>query len=136
MARITFPDGRWVQLRPMYVADELAFHEMAEAGTEVEKVRERVAEVIAALGPEPTEEQQAAALEALSDEAVQLEDMYFKRMQVTLERMQEACSETSWGGPLADRLTRSELYGLVRRWRTATEDDALPPDNGPSSETP
>jgi hypothetical protein len=33
-------------------------------------------------------------------------------------------------------LQRDDLLGLISQWRTATEDDALPPDNGSSSETP
>lgn len=41
----------------------------------------------------------------------------------------------SWDGG-AGRLTKAEMYSVLGQIRVVTEDDALPPANGTSSETP
>lgn len=136
MARMTLPGDRWVELRPMYVTDELAFEDMAAAGTAVEQEQERLKAVLASLEAAATDEEKAAAVEAAGVALESIQAIYFQRLRETVARMTGACLATSWGGPLPDRVTRDELYGLVRQWRLASEDDALPPANGTSSETP
>jgi len=42
--------------------------------------------------------------------------------------------ERSWDGPF-DQLTPDELQDIGRAWSQQTEDDALPPADGTSSET-
>jgi hypothetical protein len=105
MAHITLKDGRWIELRPMYVDDELAIYELAEAGS---------------------------AMEAGDDEAAARR--YFGLLRDAKRLIDDATTAASWEGG-AERLQRDDLLGLIAQWRTATEDDALPPVNEPSSET-
>jgi len=133
MARITFPDGRWVDLRPMYVDDELAIHDLGIAGEALEEARaELVAFQPALEAANGTPEQEAVMEQAMAKlETVQRE--YHAQMRRARDAMQDAVVATSWDGPLGKRVTSTELGGLVREWRTATEDDAIPPDSGASS---
>lgn len=106
MARIDFKDGRWIELRPMYVDDELAIYDLAEAGSAMEG----------------TEDEDAAR-------------RYFGLLREAKRVIDGATTAASWEGG-AGRLQRDDLLGLIAQWRTATEDDALPPVNEPSSGTP
>jgi hypothetical protein len=106
MARIDFKDGRWIDLRPMNVDDELAIYDLAEAGT---------------------------AMEGSEDEAAARR--YFGLLRTAKQIIDDATEAASWDGG-AGKLQRDDLLGLIAQWRTATEDDALPPDNEPSSATP
>ncbi len=106
MARIDFKDGRWIELRPMYVDDELAIYDLAEAGSAMEG----------------SEDEDAAR-------------RYFGLLREAKRVIDGATTAASWEGG-AGRLQRDDLLGLIAQWRTATEDDALPPVNEPSSETP
>lgn len=122
MARITFPDGRWVDLRVMYVDDELAFEELAAAGSALDEARQEAAAAIDAAGDD------SAAQDAALDKAQAAQALYYQWLRDTLARMQDACTATSWDGPLGARVTREELSALARQWRRSTEDAALPPD--------
>ena len=122
MARITFPDGRWVDLRPMYVDDELAFEELAASGTALDDARAEAADAFNAAGED------TAALDTAMGKAQAAQALYYDWLRRTLERMQDACTATSWDGPLGARVTREELSALARQWRRSSEDAALPPD--------
>ena len=43
-------------------------------------------------------------------------------------------AERSWDGPF-DQMTVDELNDIARQWSQQTEDDAIPPADGTSSET-
>lgn len=122
MARITFPDGRWVDLRPMYVDDELAFEELAAAGSALDAARQEASEALDAAGDD------TAAQEAALDKAQAAQALYYEWLRKTRDRMQDAATATSWDGPLGQRVTREEMSALARQWRRSTEDAALPPD--------
>lgn len=49
--------------------------------------------------------------------------------------LEPASAERSWEGPF-DQLTEDELLHLAQRWAQQTEDAAVPPATGTSSETP
>lgn len=97
MARIDFPDGRWLVIDPMLVDDELALADLAEA--------------------EGDYKGQVAFVRGMRD------------------LLDARITSTSWGGG-AGKMTKAEMYGVFAQWRVATEDDALPPVSGTSSETP
>ena len=105
MARIDFPDGRWVELRPMYVDDELALDELAKAGDAVEAAGED------------------------RDEAYR---RYIDLLRQTKAVIEDATTAKSWEGSVG-RMSRDDLMGLLGQWRRVTEDDAVPPVNGASS---
>jgi len=48
--------------------------------------------------------------------------------------IEPALAERSWEGPL-DQMTADELQEVARQWADQSEDDALPPVEGTSSET-
>lgn len=48
--------------------------------------------------------------------------------------IEPALAEWSWDGPL-DQITDDELQDIGRAWSEQTEDAAIPPDDGTSSET-
>jgi hypothetical protein len=52
----------------------------------------------------------------------------------TLAIIESALAERSWEGPF-DQLTVKELEDILQAWAEQTEDDAIPPDDGTSSET-
>lgn len=106
MARIDFKDGRWIELRPMYVDDELAIYDLADAGS---------------------------AMEGSDDEGTARR--YFELLREAKTIIDGATLAASWEGG-AGRLQRDDLLGLIAQWRVATEDDALPPVSEPSSGTP
>lgn len=97
MARIAFPDGRWLDIDPMWVDDELAIADLADTEGDFKA--------------------QVAFLRGMRD------------------IIQNRTTATSWGGSVG-QMSKDDLMSVFVQWRTATEDDALPPDNGPSSETP
>lgn len=127
MSRFTFPDGRWVELRPMYVADELAFDDLAQAGTDLETARDGLSSSVDRLQAAATDEEKEAAMAEAVERVATFQRAYSERMRSVAGRMETACTATSWDGPLIERVTSAELYQLQRRWRTATEDVALPP---------
>lgn len=124
MARITFPDGRWVDLRPMYVDDELAFEELAAAGSALDEARQEAADAIGALDAEAED---ADAQEAALSKVQAAQALYYDWLRRTRDRMQDATTATSWDGPLGARVMREELSALARQWRRSSEDAALPP---------
>lgn len=92
---VALADGRWLDLRPMYISElkaVIAWQERDEQGTFIEQVDEIVALI------EP------------------------------------AVRARSWDGSFED-MSPDELFKLIGRWRTVTEDDALPPENGTDSAT-
>lgn len=96
MARITFPDGRWMDVTPLLVDDELEIADLAEVENDFRA--------------------QVGFLRGVRD---------------VIDRR---TLETSWGGG-AGALTKTQMFGVLAQLRVVTEDDALPPDNGTSSET-
>ena len=133
MPTITFPDGRWVRLRVMYVDDTLAVADLGTAGEELDQATDELRAyqptLEAAAGTPGAEAVVAVAMEKL--EAVQ--NAYHAQLRRTRDVMQDAVEETSWGGPLGKGVTSDELGLLVRQWRTATDDDAIPPESGTGS---
>lgn len=129
MARFTYPDGRWVSLRPMYVDDELAFADLASAGEELDAAVERIAAARAQLTAveHGTDEAKAAATDEAVEAVTSWQRAYNDRLRAMRDRMADACEATSWDGPLGARVTAVELGQLARRWRLATEDETLPP---------
>lgn len=108
MAKVTFSDGRWVELRPMYVDDELAVAELGDAGTALES-------------GEGADEEKARA--------------YFGLLRRVKTMLDDAVVRASWDGGMG-RLTTSDMLGVIAQWRESSEDAALPPANGTSSATP
>jgi hypothetical protein len=106
MARITFPDGRWIDLRPMWVNDELAVEELGQAGSEADA--------------------------AEGDEAQAAYQRYTGMLRKVRGLLDGATIATSWDGD-AGQMTRDDMLGLLGQWRNATEDDAVPPSSGASS---
>ena len=49
--------------------------------------------------------------------------------------LEPAVAERSWDGPF-DQLTEAELLTIAQTWGQQTEDAAVPPATGTSSETP
>lgn len=133
MPTITFPDGRWVRLRVMYVDDELTIADLGTAGEELDQAQAELRAYQPTLkeaeGTPEAEAVLAVAMEKL--EAVQ--DAYHAQLRRTRDAMQDAVEATSWDGPLGKGVTSDELGLLVRQWRTATDDDAIPPESGTGS---
>jgi len=67
---------------------------------------------------------------AESSEGTTLLDM----MAAMCAVIEPAIAERSWDGAF-DQLTVDELNDVARQWSQQTEDDALPPADGTSSET-
>lgn len=64
------------------------------------------------------------------------EDMdYLDMMAGYVGILEPACVERSWDGPF-DALTEPELIHIAQAWMQQTEDAAVPPATGTSSETP
>lgn len=64
------------------------------------------------------------------------EDMdYLDMMAGYVGIIEPAVAERSWAGPF-DQLTEDELLSVARAWGQQTEDAAVPPATGTSSETP
>ena len=102
MARITFNDGRWIELRPMWVDDELAVEELGTAGSELEGT-----------GDDP-------------DAATAAYQRYTALLRQVRALLDAATTATSWGGG-AGQMTRDDMLGLIGQWRRASQDDAVPP---------
>ena len=127
MPRFTYPDGRWVRLRPMYVLDELAFDDLASTGDELEAAIARLPEVKEKLQGAETDEQKDAAAADAVEAVTAYQAAYRAQLRVVYERLHDACEETSWGGELGQRITSAELLQLSRLWRAGSEDETLPP---------
>lgn len=127
MPKFTFPDGRWVVLRPMYVLDELAWDDLTTLGDELEAAQARIPEIQERLKGAETDDEKSAAIEAAAETMAAYQKAYMTQLRTVYERMRDACSETSWGGELGARVKADELAQLSRRWRVAAEDEALPP---------
>ena len=127
MATFTFPDGRWVRLRTMYVLDELAFDDLAATGEQLETARARIPGIQAQLEAATTDDERAAALSAAAETMAEYQKAYNAQLRAFYERLAEATEETSWGGPLGAKVTSDELGQLTRRWRASSEDETLPP---------
>lgn len=134
MARIDFPDGRWVELRPMYVDEELALDDLDRANDDIvaaSAAARAAADTMTAAGDDPV--QREAALEAAAERLNELQRAVADRLREMRRIMADACIATSWGGPLTARITKAEFRMVLVQWRIATEDDALPPESGTSS---
>lgn len=127
MPKFTFPDGREVVLRPLYVLDELAFDDLAEKGEALEAARSRMPEVQAKLAGANTDEDRATALAEAADTITAYQSAYQAQLRAVYDRLRDATEATSWGGELGERVTSAELAQLSRRWRAASEDETLPP---------
>ena len=127
MPKFTFPDGRWVELHPMYVLDEIAFDDLASKGEELEAARLRIVEVQPRLDGATTDEQKVAATGEAIAAVAAYERAYQDQLRAFYGRLRDACIATSWGGELGERVTRDELAQLTRRWKAASEDETLPP---------
>ena len=99
MNRITLADGRWLELRTMWVDDELFLDELGHAGDE---------------------------LESTEDNTGEKAQRYFALLRSVKARIDDATLEASWEGG-AGQMTTGDLLGLIGRWRTETENTALPP---------
>lgn len=132
MARIDFPDGRWVELRPMYVDEELALDDFDRAGDELEQVLAQAREATAAASTAAAGDREAA-LDAAAVSVTEVQRRLADRLREARRIVSDACTGTSWGGPLTARLTKAELRDVMVQWRLATEDDAVPPVSGTSS---
>lgn len=127
MATFTFPDGRWVSLRPMYVLDELAFDELASLGEELETARAALREGFEAVQAAADDDaKEAAEIEAIARFET-FQRAYQAQLRAVYDRMRDATEATSWDGELGAKVTSDELNQLSRRWRIASEDEALPP---------
>ena len=78
--------------------------------------------------------------EALIGELAEVEDSkdvtgYFKVKARMVRSLDEATREASWEGGFGE-LPKGETLTALFLWNAATEEEALPPDNGTSSETP
>ena len=63
------------------------------------------------------------------------EDMdYLDMMAGYVAILEPAVAERSWEGPF-DQLTENELLSVAQTWMQQTEDAAVPPESGTSSET-
>ena len=60
---------------------------------------------------------------------------YLEMMDGYIGILEPAVAEKSWDGPL-DQVTEEELLTLSQAWQQQTEDAAVPPVSGTSSETP
>ncbi len=98
MARIDLPDGRWVNLRPMWLSEKVA-------------------------------------IVAYEEETEGKQTSYLERMTAYAALLRPGITETSWGGDIAD-MPETTMLNIMARWQTISEDDALPPVTGTSSETP
>lgn len=132
MARITFPDGRWIELRPMYVDDELAVEELGRSGEELEVARAALVAATDALTGK-TGDELKAALEVLTTRVEEFQRIYYDMLRRARDRMAAACTATSWGGSFGERIQSSEIQQIIADWRTLTQDDAIPPQSGTSS---
>lgn len=56
------------------------------------------------------------------------------RLRFFRDMLRDATSETSWGGDPGD-LSTADMSSVIQPWLRATEDDAVPPDSGSSSDT-
>lgn len=78
--------------------------------------------------------------EALLGEFAQLEGgtdwkAYYGLKARMLRHLEDATIETSWDGGFGE-VPNGDLPAVFIQWDAATEDEALPPENGTSSETP
>jgi len=78
--------------------------------------------------------------EALLGEFAELEGTqdwkaYYGLKARMLRHLEDATRETSWEGGFGE-LPNGDLPAIFIQWDAATDDEALPPENGPSSETP
>lgn len=103
MARITLPDGRWLDMRTMTVNDELVMDDLGAAGSEAEAT---------------TEDDPKAAESAYG--------RYMGLLRQTKAILVAATTATSWGGDAGD-MGRDAMFELVSQWRKAGEDAAVPP---------
>lgn len=60
---------------------------------------------------------------------------FLEMMDGFIKVLEPAVAEKSWAGPL-DQVTDDELLHLSQTWQQQTEDAAVPPETGTSSETP
>lgn len=75
-------------------------------------------------------DRRAMATVADMGEDAKLLEVYDRYLSV----IEPAIAERSWDGPF-DQLTSDELLDIAKAWKDQTEDSALPPDAGTSSET-
>jgi len=78
--------------------------------------------------------------EALIGRMAELEDTndatgYFKLKAQMMDQLDEATLESNWEGGFGE-LPKDELLVVLLQWDRSTEEEALPPDSGTSSETP
>jgi len=76
--------------------------------------------------------------EMLIGELVDLENKdtsYFRIKRDMVRALDAATREASWDGGFGE-LPKDEILTAILLWDRLTEDEALPPDNGTSSETP
>jgi hypothetical protein len=76
--------------------------------------------------------------EMLIGELVDLErkdTSYFKIKSRMVKALDAAIIEAPWEGGFGE-LPKDEILTAILQWDRATEDEALPPDSGTSSETP
>ena len=126
MSTFTFPDGRSVVLRPMYVLDELAFDDLAVLGEQLEEERTRMRDAFAAVEAADDETRTAATTDAI-ERIEAFQRAYQAQLRAVYDRMRDATESTSWGGELGAMVTSDELGQLSRRWRVASGDEDLPP---------
>lgn len=60
---------------------------------------------------------------------------YFRTKAKMVKALDEATISADWEGGFGE-LPKDEILMVLLKWNTATEEEALPPDNGTSSETP
>jgi hypothetical protein len=126
LSTFTFPDGRSVVLRPMYVLDELAFDDLAVLGEQMETARAELRDALAAVEA-ASDDGKAAATETAIERFESYQRAYQAQLRAVYDRMRDACESTSWGGELGVKVTSDELGQLSRRWRVASGDEELPP---------
>ena len=62
------------------------------------------------------------------------EERYLDVVTAVAAIIEPAVVSKSWEGSLLD-MTDRQMLTLTREWSSVTEDDALPPENAPDSET-